>query len=103
MADTPRSFTTTLAPRLAKKRAYALPRPIYYVSILCFAYFKQQLLPPPAPVTIATLPSKRISLVIFCLIKLIEEEKRKKDLYYIKKKRASCSFFFLFLINIEYL
>src|ERR1700722_6350001 len=40
--DPPRSFTTTLAPRRAKSRAWARPRP------------------PPAPVTITSLPSKRM-------------------------------------------
>ena len=39
--DPPRSFTTTLAPRAASKRAYARP------------------MPRPAPVTMATRPSKR--------------------------------------------
>ena len=42
--DPPRSFTTTLAPRRASSSACCSPRP------------------PPAPVTIATLPSKRMSL-----------------------------------------
>jgi len=42
--EPPRSFTTTLAPREAKNRAYALPRP------------------PPAPVTTTVWPSKRSGL-----------------------------------------
>ncbi|MPM37231.1 hypothetical protein SDC9_83838 [bioreactor metagenome] len=46
----PRSFTTTLAPRAASASACCLPRP------------------PPAPVTIATLPSKRIAIECFLLI-----------------------------------
>src|SRR3954453_20444397 len=43
LTDPPRSLTTTLAPRRARSSAYVRPRP------------------PPAPVTIATRPSKEIS------------------------------------------
>src|ERR1700678_991891 len=45
--EPPRSLTTTFAPRLANSRAWARPRP------------------PPAPVTITTLPSKRMVMGLY--------------------------------------
>ena len=66
--EPPRSLTTTLAPRDAKKVAYAFPRP------------------PPAPVTTTVWPSKRrVELLIFWMQEMtneggekIEEKKRGK-------------------------
>src|SRR5882724_5138692 len=50
----PRSFTTTVAPRAASRRAYSRPTPR------------------PAPVTTATRPSKRSSLTVLLLLALGE-------------------------------
>src|SRR5204863_10035562 len=62
MNEPPRSLTTTLAPRDAKKVAYAFPRP------------------PPAPVTTTVRPSKRrVEPLIFWMQEMTDEEENKME------------------------
>src|SRR5690606_5644068 len=61
---TPRSLTTTLAPRAPSNSAWARPRPL------------------PAPVTMATLPSKRISSDTCALLLLWRSQGASDDFFH---------------------